>query len=393
MVERFVILLGLFGLGGVVYIYGGYLALLRVIGMLARAERHIRAPVADDCLPALTVYFSAYNEEELVGRRLLNLVGQDYPRERVEIVVVSDGSTDGTVDEAKRVAAAHAGWQIRVVDGSENRGRHFAQNLVAREARHDILVATDADAEFAPGFLRVVGETFCDPRVGVGGGVVVYRRRLSKISDSIRTYRGMEHALRAAEERLGILAKTDGPCTAYRREVWQEIEEFEDLDHVVVIFARVRGLEAVQMDEAICYDTPNSAWRQELRARSRMTRKGLLSIHKRWRAKQITAYPGFSFALYSHRHVRYMSPAFLLCLMVGACGVGVDLIGWLSMMVVLVGIAMVGALLAWLPWQRVRGWWGPLESFLVANAGFAYGIYRWLRGDRTGRYRPARFAG
>jgi hypothetical protein len=283
----------------------------------------------------------------------------------------------------------HRAVDIRVEASDRNQGRHAAQNLAAREAKHDVLVATDADTEFAPGFLRAIAAPFVNSKIGVVGGIIRYRDTESEIAASIGTYRGVEYRLRAAEQALGVLPKTDGPCTAYRRSIWCEIEEFEDLDHVVVIFGRQSGFQAVQASNATCWDTPNARWRQEIKARARMTRKGLLSIHKRWGWVDVSRDPGFTAALYSHRHARYLSPMFLLAALLGAGYVAARRGVLVPMSAGVVGALGILAVVATRN-RQARQVLGRLGSFLLANAGFALGLWTWLRGDRSGRYTPAR---
>jgi GT2 family glycosyltransferase len=374
---------------GIVYGLGGYVVLLKAAALFV-PKRASYPGFEEDSLPGVTVYLSAFNEVDLIERRLENLLELDYPSDRVEIIVVSDGSTDGTDEAVRAFAAENPSRTIELISFPENRGRAEAQNVVGREASHEILVATDADSLFLPETLRALVQPFSDPGVGVVGGRLVYRPDASAIAESVGTYRGVEYNLRAAEERVGVLAKTDGPCTAYRRSVWKTIEQFEDVDHVAVIFARKLGMEARQALDAVVIDTANSNVRQEIRARGRMTRKGLLSIHNRWTFSDIVSDPAFSFALYSHRHARFLIPFFVMAGLVSCLGLLVarHVLGeGLLVVTGLVGV-LVAAAVADVPLlgRTARS----VMSFLAATLGFASGWIGWLSGDRSGRYRPSR---
>jgi cellulose synthase/poly-beta-1,6-N-acetylglucosamine synthase-like glycosyltransferase len=193
---------------------------------------------------------------------------------------------------------------------------------------------------------------------------------------------------------LGVMAKVDGPCVAYRKSLWSPISEFEDIDQIVALEATKKGYRAVMVPDAVCTDSANASVQQELRARRRMTRKAVLSTNKRWRPGDVVRHPFFSFALYSHKFVRFLSPvfflAFLVCLLILALDRGLLPLG-------LILLALAG-LLVYLN-ERVFGITalkearGRLLSFLVANLGFAYGLVDWLRGVKKGRYVPTRQTG
>jgi cellulose synthase/poly-beta-1,6-N-acetylglucosamine synthase-like glycosyltransferase len=317
----------------------------------------------------------------------------DYPPDKIQVIAISDGSDDSTVTRI-RDAMRHNHWRdIQLIEFTENRGQAAAQNAVALSAAYDLLVSTDADTEFPRDVLTRLARAFQDPSVAVVGGRMDYRPAASSISQSIGQYREMEWELRRLEDALNVLTKTDGPCTAYRREVWEEIEDFEDVDQVVVYFARRRGLTARHLDEVVCIDTPNSEWRQELRARARMTRKGLLSMFNRWSLHDWIREPGFTFALFSHKVVRYLSPAALLAFSVGVVWLMVEIHRSADLPLIPFGIAallilITATYLVTPGWARRRA--GQATSFLLANLGFAWGVVGWLAGDRRGRYVPSR---
>ncbi len=378
-----------------VYLYGGYYYLLRAFCLLRRllsaGKSASQEPAASE-LPGVSVFIAAYNEEDVIEKRLANILEQDYPPAKMEIVVVSDGSTDSTNARVQDFAHRHPEVPLHFIAFPHNQGKAMAQNAGIAKASREIIVNTDADNLFAPGCLKALVQPFADPRVGVVGGIIVYRQDPSAIAQSLHLYRSMEHNIRACEAELGIMVKTDGPCTAFRREIWEPINDFEDVDSVITLLARRRGLLTVQADEAICYDSPNRTWRQEFKQRSRMTRKNLFAIFNRWQPQYWRAFPGFTFALFSHKILRYFSPFFLL-------GAGLSFVvlcwrqGVLPLVVLGGGLTFLGIwALAWYlgRTQSISTWLGRLGSFLLANLGFAWGVLGWLAGNRQGRFSPTR---
>jgi cellulose synthase/poly-beta-1,6-N-acetylglucosamine synthase-like glycosyltransferase len=380
----------LFSLAVLIYIYYGYFLLLKTLVGLKGCFSVSQSPPSEPPmgkLPSISIVITVLNEEALIGNRLNNLLSQGYPIECLEFVVVSDGSTDHTVEKARAFAAAHPEVRVKLVEFAENRGRAPAQNAGVFAASHEIVVSTDADNIFMPGCLQALVAPFADPKVGVVGGIVLYRDNPSQISQSIQLYRLMEHRVRHYEQCLGVMAKTDAPCTAFRRQLWETIEEFEDIDSVITLFAKKQGYITVQADEAYCLDSPNVTWKQEIRQRSRMTRKNLLAILNRWQPSDWLKFPGFTLALGSHKLLRYFS--FIFLLMIAISGTWLLTVHHLLVPFGLMAVIFL-VLQLFFRWHLpiILAW--KLGCFLLANLGFAWGVIGWLRGNREGRWTPTR---
>jgi len=379
------------------YIYGGYLLLLRFVYSLTYVMKKKiifknNIPIDRQDFPSVTVFFSAYNEEEKVESRLLNLTQNGYPVDLLEIIVVSDGSKDRTAQLAKAFADKNPEWRIRVIEIETNRGRAYAQNMVAKESQSEILVTTDAETKFKSGMLHELVKPFANPKVGVVGAVVLYlNENDSPIGNSYNTYRSLERKLRNLESKLGILPKTDGPCTAYRKYIWEPIEDFEDVDQVISLVARKKGYLTIHADTAECLDRSNTNIQQELLQRSRMTRKALFSTFARWRWHDVLNHPYFSFALFSHKIIRFFSPLFFLTFIISIFFLSIKL----DFRILISVIAFTFFLILVFKWKLSNLFdfiFKRALSLLIAQVGFAMGIYQWITGNKTGQYTPTRKA-
>ena len=155
----------------VAYGYVGYPLLIWGCARLFGRRRR-RPAAADGELPSVTLLIAAHNEERWIGQRLENALAQDYPPDKLDLVVASDCSRDGTV----AIAAAFAGRGVRVLDFRENRGKATALNAGIREARHPLVVFSDANTFFEPGAIRRLAGWFADPAIGtvtIGDGARV----------------------------------------------------------------------------------------------------------------------------------------------------------------------------------------------------------------------------
>lgn len=376
---------------GLVYIYGGYRFFLSALVRLkGNSNKNLLSFENGDFTPGITVYFPALNEEKNIHSRISNIIDQNYPSKSLEIIIVSDGSTDKTAERVNEAIMEFPQVSIRLIDFESNLGRATAQNTVAKEAKHDILISTDAETVFDKNLLRELVKPFQNPGVGAVGAITRFVSEGAILGESYKMYRNMEYEIRKLETRLGICVKTDGACTAYLRSVWEHISDFEDVDHVIAIFSRKKNRKVVLAENAFCLDRPNTRRKQEIKARARMTRKTLLSTFSRWKFRDFLNHPAFSFALFSHRIIRVFSPVFLFLAILSLIIIShrIDLLG--------LSIALIagGSALLWLNEARkipfVHNPLSHITHFFYANTGFALGIIGWLRGNREGRYNPAR---
>ncbi|HET7341272.1 MAG TPA: glycosyltransferase, partial [Methylomirabilota bacterium] len=147
------------------YAWAGYPLLLRALAALRRPPRP-RRPAH----PSLSVIVAAYNEAGCIRAKLDSTLAQRYPERRLEVVVVSDGSTDGT----DALVTAHPDPRVRLIRQEPRAGTSSALNRGVLAARGDVLVFTDANAMFAPDALARLAAPFGDPRVGLVSGQGLY---------------------------------------------------------------------------------------------------------------------------------------------------------------------------------------------------------------------------
>src|SRR5436190_3696897 len=158
------------------YVYVGY-----PLVAWGRALVHARTLSQIPSEPLVTVVVVAYNEAQRIERRIENLLSLDYPREKLEIVIASDGSTDGTDVRARWFEA----FGVRVRAFEDRRGKAAVLNDVVPSARGDIVVLADARQRFDPGTLRALVADFGDRGVGAVSGEIVIRSRANETGTTI----------------------------------------------------------------------------------------------------------------------------------------------------------------------------------------------------------------
>ena len=371
-------ILFLLSLSALLYTYLGYpLTLWR----LSRRRQFSSTPASSEP-PTVSVIIAAYNEEKEIQERITNVFSSDYPLDRIEVIIASDGSTDRTAEQARSLKDS----RVVVLDFPQNRGRAMVHNDGAATATGEILVFSDAQSRFSPTFLRNITAPFSDPKVGCVTGVLEF---INRVSTSLGESRGMywtfEYLLRDLSSRAGLLAVASGACMAVRRELFRPFTApTDDVDFITPIDVVTQGRRVVHRNDAVTQELMFVQPRAELRSRIRMTSRNWIGTWRRLRSCSVWKYPWLWWCLVSHKFLRWLTPLFLLGVFVGsvlgwsnpvlrtACYVQIFLYGW----------AAFGLLLP----RSVPAWFGAPTSFCVANAGFAIGVLSALFGRAKATY-------
>ena len=237
------------------YVYVGYPLLLAVwAGIVGREGQERREKLdgrADDCLPGVSIVLAARNEAHRLAARIENLLALDYPADRRQIIVVSDGSTDRTLE-----ALAVFGGLIDIVVVPFG-GKALALNAGVARASHPILVFTDARQRFAADALRALVAPFRDETVGGVTGALMLDREsaASTITDGVSLYWNYETQLRRLESTIRSTLGATGAIYALRRSLWGDLPADTLLDDVLApMRAVLAGHRVVFEERAKAYD-------------------------------------------------------------------------------------------------------------------------------------------
>ena len=257
----------------VTWCYAGYP--LYIMALARFRPRLIRAPTAD-ARPAVTVILAIRNEKDVLPRRLANLLAQEYPPERLDVVVVCNGSVDGSEEIAGHLARAEP--RLRVFTSPADRGKAGALNLAAAHTTADVIVFADARQTFAPDAVARIVEPFSDPDVGaVTGRLEVRRAELASV-EGVRLYWGLETRLRDAEGRSGSVIGATGAIYGVRRSLFQDMPPNLILDDVYLpLRIAMLGHRVVMAPRALAFDVPSRDQKAEY-ARKRRTMVGNIQL-------------------------------------------------------------------------------------------------------------------
>ncbi len=281
--------------GALLWTHAGYPALAALSARLRSRPVHKGGE-----LPDVSVIVAAYNEEDVIERRLENLLELDYPREKVEIVVASDASTDRTDDLVEAIATREP--RVRLLRCPRG-GKVAAQNLAVRETSGDILAFSDANAVWAVPALRKLVRNFSDRDVAYVCGQL----RLERPDGTNRegAYWRYELMVREAESRLGSVTGGNGSIYAVRREDYVDVDPRFGHDLAFPYLMVQRGKRAVYDAEAVAFEKPTPDIETEFRRKVRMFEHCWLIVLRGKMLRRLD--PVYLVEIVSHRHLRYAS--------------------------------------------------------------------------------------
>lgn len=344
----------------------------------------VKTRTGNDARPSISIVIAAHNEEEHITDKLRTLRAQSYPRELVEVIVASDGSTDATVERV--LAMGDDG--IEVLD-LPRQGKAGVLNAAVRIARGDVLVFTDADNRWQRTTLERLMEPFADHLIGAVGGHIEIADRGRSLGFGDRVYRRFESWLRDNEYRAGCLVSIDGAILAIRRSLVETIPADVTDDFFISTAAVANGLRIGYAAGAVVEDRGLDGRGKQFRRRVRVTIRGLRSLSVRRSLMNPLRFGRYAVALISHKLLRRLAPLFLLPLLVsslalygtGALYSGAALAQLGGYAVALAGIADTR--------RRLPRVFHLAGYGLLAVSGLAWGVVEFLSGTRLQRWTPA----
>ncbi len=367
----------------IAYVYFGY-PLLLWLGALGH-HQSIRSSCSQ--LPLVSIIVAAHNEESCIEEKLRNLLSLDYPRDRLELLIGSDGSSDRTEEVVRRFAREGVG----LVSFSQQHGKSAIQNSLAAHASGEILVFTDADCLLPPAALSHLIEHFADPRVGLVSACPRFcNASETAVTGNESLYLRYETWLRRRESNLGLLAMASGSLFAMRRSLWQPLAPHFGDDFVLplrVIRARMLNRIAPRVVAAtnLTQNRPSSM----LRMKSRISSKDFRALLAHRDLLNPFRYGATAVALWSHKLLRWLIPYFLIALLAtNACLLASSYFrAVFALQLAFYGAALIGFCLRN---RRTRIPWSVPMSFCLVNFAALVGTIKALAGRASGIWQPER---
>lgn len=343
-----------------------------------------------DIFPSLTLLIPAYNEADVIRKKIENALELSYPPDRYHILVVDDGSTDGTAE----IVGEFAARGVTLLQQPQRGGKIGGVNRGFAEATTEIVVLSDASPMYEKESLPILVKSFADPKVGVIVGTLRVWDQEAGVSKQAGLYWKYEAALRKWESRTGSTVAVHGNMFAVRRSLYRPLPTTTINDEFSIAMEVIRqGYRVVYEPAAVSYDEASASMQDEFNRRVRINAGRYQALFSSGYLRAPTLNIGFR--LYSHKLLRPLVPVLMaLLLITNVLGLVMSSLGsyeffllqpwWWGLM--LAGqVAFYG--LAWLGWQAEKqGRRSRLLNipyfFVSTNLAALVGFWRWLRGTQ-----------
>ena len=356
------------------YTYAGYPLLL---GALARLRP--RPALQSDVQPTVSLIIAAHNEEVCIREKLENSLALAYPREKLEVFVASDASTDRT----NEIVAEFAAQGVRLVTVAEHLGKSHAQNQAVAASTGEILVFSDANSMYEPDAVSKLVRNLADPRMGYASGELRYRKARSAIGAGEGLYWRYETWIKRRESDTGNIINGNGAIYAVPRNRFVPVPQHTGADIWLPLTQIRRGLRTAHEPEAVAYEDTSLTASDEYGRKHRSIARALRVLAENVPVLNPLRYGLTSIKLFSHRYLRYAVPYFIIALFV----LNLFLLSsaffrfTMAAQIAFYLMALVGA---WFQnkGKRILAFYVPYY-FCVVNFAALKGALRFLRGEKV----------
>jgi len=357
-----------------IYVYAGYPLVLIALSSLFKPRGVSKKPVR----PMVSLIVSCYNEEAVIREKLNNCLSLKYPTGKLEIMVVSDASTDSTDDVVKEFAEN----RVRLIRQSERLGKTLGLNLAVPLSQGEIIIFSDANSIYEHDAIIKLVENFGDESVGYVVGEARYSESSSAAGKSENTYWQYEILLKKMESSLHSIVGGDGAIYAIRKELYEELLVTDINDFVNPLQIIAKGYRGVYEPDAICWEDTAGSFKKEFKRKVRIVNRSFSGLMRVRSVLNPFKSGFFSFEIISHKLLRWLAPVFMIFIGLSSLilGVsGIQLFQWISGCILMfLFLACIGYVLV----DRFSVW--PLVYipyyFTAVNTASLIGIYRSLTG-------------
>ncbi|MGC2238015.1 MAG: glycosyltransferase family 2 protein [Pyrinomonadaceae bacterium] len=366
-----------------IYVYVGYPLLVYLVSLIRPLEVK-KSGVA----PTVTILITAYNEENAIRAKLENTLQIDYDREKPEILVASDGSTDKT-DEIVREFAARG---VKLFRQEGRMGKTFTQNKAVEQAKGEIILFSDATTAYEKDVLKVMLPNFADESVGCVAGKLIYvDESKSGVGKGAQSYWNYETFIKQSESRACSLIGASGCLYAVKKSAYQPMYAEACSDFLICTIVYKQGLRSIYEPEAVCMEETNRQANKEMQMRVRVISQTFTDL---WRNREMLnpLRSGFyAVELISHKVLRYAVPLFLIVLLISSV-IPAFYSGFFQIVAAVQIFFYVLAFIAWI-FEKSGKSPGILAIplyFVLTNLASLIGFYKFLSGERYARWEPIR---
>lgn len=258
--------------------------------------------------PCVSILISVWNEEDVIARKIDNLLSLDYPPDKIEILIGSDGSDDKT----NEIVRGYSDKRITLVCFDDRRGKMTTLNELVTRAKNDAIVFTDARQMFAPEALKELVSNFNDHEIGCVSGELILSEKEGGTAKGINLYWNYEKLIRANESKIHSMLGATGAIYAIRKRLFVSIPPEIVLDDMFIPLKIIaQGYRAVYDDKAKAFDEVAEDSSEEYRRKVR-TLFGNYQLFKFIKNAFNPFSSPIAIQLFSHKYLRLLIPFFMI---------------------------------------------------------------------------------
>ncbi|MEW6417357.1 MAG: glycosyltransferase family 2 protein [Nitrospirota bacterium] len=296
----------------VLYTYLGYPLLLLLLSLFYHNKNQKHLNQIGNFYPAVSLIISVYNEEEVIEDKILNSLELNYPKELLEIIVISDGSDDRTNEIVARYA--DKGVLLRYYEGRI--GKTACLNKAIPLTKGEIIVFSDANSKYDKDAIRELVKHFSDEKIGFVTGHTKYRvERNSDKLYPIGLYSKIEKFTKKLESGLSSCIGADGAIFAIRKKLYQPLNDFDINDFVIPLNIIRQGFRGIMEEQAFCTEEAAKGNRGEFNRQARISNRTIRALFNNADMLNPFKFGIFSFELFSHKMSKFLAPFFMLTLL------------------------------------------------------------------------------
>ncbi|NLJ28610.1 MAG: glycosyltransferase family 2 protein [Deltaproteobacteria bacterium] len=362
----------------VVYPYAVYPVVVRLLAFFVR-KRWSTGSIT----PAVSVIISAYNEESIIVEKVRNTLECDYPPECLEVIVVSDGSTDGTVDAMVQIHDPQV-----VLKAYENRaGKTACLNRMVPAARGEILLFTDANSMFPRDLLKKTARNFHDESIGLVTGWTQYRSPDGR-EEATGAYSRLEKITKRWESLISSCVGADGAVFAMRKSLYSPMGPDEINDFVLPLRVIAQGKRVVLDPEVYCMEKSAGNEGKEFRRQARITNRTIRALAAHIHLLNPLRFGSFSFLLLSHKLLRFLAPFWVMGALLSSLVLASQ--SWYYKILLIGEISVLTLTIRALFHRTENRLIQMARTFLITLAAQSLGWWRFLRGRTDTMWTPQR---
>jgi cellulose synthase/poly-beta-1,6-N-acetylglucosamine synthase-like glycosyltransferase len=377
----------------IIYAYLGYTLILLIIVFFKKLLTNQKPPSTDKYEPEVTLLVAAYNEKDCIENKIRNSMELNYPKDKLKLVWVTDGSDDGTPQKLRQYK------NVTVLHEEVRRGKINAMNRAVRYIKTPIIIFSDANTNLNRNSVREITNIFRDKSVGCVAGEkrIITLKKEKAVGAGEGIYWQYESVIKSLESQLNSVMGAAGELFAIRTELYDDVKEDTILDDFTIsLEIAKKGYKIKYAPDAFASESGSLSIKEELKRKFRIASGGLQTLFRMTEILNVFKYGMLSFQYFSHKVMRWTLVPFsfiliflLNLIIVFTQDTGSDLyLYFLYVQLLFYLLILIGALLSNMK-IRLKILFVPYYMFIM-NYAMINGIFRYISGSQSVKWEKSK---